>query len=119
MRKYIFMAEKKLLGQTLNTPLNNLDEGECKGLTFGEVEIFVVKHDDQLHAYQNKCPHLGIALEWLEDQFLDMEKQFIHCSTHGALFLIETGECVSGPCLGQFLTPVNIEYAADDAKFYL
>jgi nitrite reductase/ring-hydroxylating ferredoxin subunit len=27
----------------------------------------------------------------------------IQCATHGALFLIESGECVAGPCAGQSL----------------
>ena len=112
------MTEKVLLGQTPSLPLTSLKEGECKGLSFGEHEIFVVKFDDRLHAYRNKCPHLGIELEWLEDQFLDTEKRFIHCSTHGALFLIETGECVSGPCQGDYLSPVNIDYTGEIATFH-
>jgi len=28
----------------------------------------------------------------------------IQCATHGALFLIESGECIAGPCAGQSLT---------------
>jgi len=30
----------------------------------------------------------------------------LQCATHGALFLIESGECVVGPCAGQFLQPL-------------
>ncbi len=31
----------------------------------------------------------------------------IQCATHGALFLIESGECVAGPCAGQFLAALD------------
>ena len=96
-----------------------LREGECKNLTFREKEIFVVKDRQRLYAYQNRCPHLRIPLEWMPDQFLDTEKQFIHCSTHRALFTIESGECIAGPCQGQFLRPVNIHYAENSVIFYL
>jgi len=33
----------------------------------------------------------------------------IQCSTHGALFNIETGECLQGPCLGQSLQAIAHE----------
>ena len=99
-------------------PITSLEDGDCKGLMFDDAEIFVVKHDGQLFAYVNQCPHLGINLEWLEDQFLDVEKQFIHCSTHGALFMIDSGECVSGPCQGEFLQPIEIKQEGSDIAFY-
>jgi nitrite reductase/ring-hydroxylating ferredoxin subunit len=49
---------------------------------------------------------LGVELEWTADQFLDSEGMLIQYATHGALFLIETGQCVAGPCLGQYLQAV-------------
>ena len=76
--------------------INDIEEGTSKGFTIGEQAIFVVKKDDVLHAYHNRCPHLGIELEYQEDQFLDSEGALIQCSTHGALFLIDSGHCVSG-----------------------
>jgi nitrite reductase/ring-hydroxylating ferredoxin subunit len=30
------------------------------------------------------------------------------CATHGALFEIEDGKCVYGPCLGRSLAPIRI-----------
>jgi len=53
------------------------------------------------------CPHRGVPLEWQPDQFLDPSASLIQCATHGALFLIESGECVAGPCAGQFLTALD------------
>ena len=59
-------------------------------------------------AYINSCPHTGINLEWQEDQFLDMDNMFIQCSTHDALFEIDTGVCVAGPCVGDQLQAVEL-----------
>jgi len=36
-------------------------------------------------------------------RFLDASASLIHCAQHGALFLIESGECVAGPCEGEQL----------------
>ena len=71
-------------------------------------DIFVVHKDARFFAFINSCPHTGASLEWLEDQFLDMENVFIQCSTHDALFEIDSGLCVSGPCVDDHLAPVEI-----------
>ena len=39
----------------------------------------------------------------MPDEFLEPDKQFLMCFNHGALFEVETGECVSGPCVGEGL----------------
>jgi nitrite reductase/ring-hydroxylating ferredoxin subunit len=73
-----------------------------------EKEIFVVHKDAQFFAFLNSCPHTGATLEWVEDQFLDLDKSFIQCSTHDALFEINTGLCINGPCLGDFLQSIQL-----------
>jgi nitrite reductase/ring-hydroxylating ferredoxin subunit len=70
------------------------------------LDVFVVHSNASFHAYVNSCPHTGANLEWQEDQFLDMDKAFIHCSTHDALFEIDSGLCIAGPCVNQFLQPL-------------
>ncbi|MCH2003935.1 Rieske (2Fe-2S) protein [Acinetobacter ursingii] len=75
--------------------------------------IFITQGDGGFFAYQNICPHLQVELEFLENQFLDQDQEFIECSTHGALFNVETGECISGPCFGEFLTKVEIQIHSD------
>ena len=66
-------------------------------------DIFVVHKDGDFFAYYNKCPHTGASLEWQEDQFLDMDNALIQCATHDALFKIDSGECIAGPCAGDAL----------------
>ena len=69
--------------------------------------VFAVRREGRVYAYQNRCPHRGVGLEWQPDQFLDPSASLIQCATHGALFLIESGECVAGPCAGQSLTALK------------
>ena len=73
------------------------------------LDIFVVHKDGQFHGFINRCPHTSVNLEWLEDQFLDSDQAFIQCATHGALFEIDTGHCIHGPCAGENLSPVSVE----------
>jgi len=73
-----------------------------------ETNLFVVHSDGQFYAFINSCPHTGVNLEWQENNFLDLEKTYIQCSTHDALFTIATGECIAGPCVGDSLTPVEL-----------
>jgi nitrite reductase/ring-hydroxylating ferredoxin subunit len=73
------------------------------------VKLFVVRKEDVLAAYRNRCPHTGAPLEWLPDQFLDMDDGFIQCAIHGALFRPEDGYCVRGPCVGASLEGLGLE----------
>lgn len=91
------------------------DEGS-KGFQLSGRKLFAVKKLGKVYLYQNACPHLGIALEWVEDQFLDSSRSMIQCANHGALFVIESGKCVSGPCSGQRLVPMAYELR-DDAVY--
>ena len=87
---------------------DELAEGQSRGFELAEEKLLAVRKDGQLYAYRNRCPHRGISLEWLPDQFLDASASLIQCATHGALFLIESGECVAGPCAGQSLQELAI-----------
>ena len=90
-------------------PLCNLDDLEKRQtieLDINGRRLFAVRQEDQLYAYWNICPHLGIPLNWMPDRFLDLEGTLIQCSSHGALFQIDDGECIAGPCSGDRLTSV-------------
>lgn len=82
---------------------SEVDEGQSKGFESDGAPLLAVRKDSVLHLYINRCPHRGIPLEWYPDQFLDSSGSLIQCATHGALFLIDSGECVAGPCEGAFL----------------
>jgi len=81
------------------------------------LEIFVVHKNSAFHAYTNSCPHTGASLNWQEDQFLDLDGNFIQCSVHDALFEIESGYCVNGPCAGQSMEELKL--VIEDNELYL
>ena len=76
--------------------------------TNGE-QLMVIRRGDAVYGYLNNCPHTGSPLDWVPGVFLDLEKTYIQCATHDALFRIDDGECLHGPCLGQYLQPVALE----------
>ncbi|KPW20406.1 Rieske 2Fe-2S family protein [Pseudomonas cannabina pv. alisalensis] len=86
---------------------SQLPEAQSRGFAVGEHALLAVRRQGEVFVYRNRCPHRGIRLEWQADQFLDSSASLIQCATHGALFLIENGECVAGPCEGQSLTAIS------------
>ena len=91
--------------------LSELPDGESRGFLIDDRPVFAVNSQQRIHVYHNRCPHLGIELEWVQDQFLNEDATLIQCSTHGALFTIDDGLCVAGPCQGEHLEaiPARIE----------
>ena len=41
-----------------------------------------------VYVYENSCPHIGTPLDWMPDQFMSADGQYIICATHGAEFAI-------------------------------
>lgn len=99
--------------------LNEMPEGDARGFAVAGFarKVVVVRKDDRLFAYLDSCPHYegGTPMAWRANRYLNGEGTHLACHSHGALFDIETGECVLGPCLGQRLTkvPVRISPAGD------
>lgn len=89
---------------------DDLAENECRQFDLpGDNTGFVVRHRNRFHAYLNRCPHLGIELNWMPDRFLDADRCFIQCATHGALFTIDDGQCIAGPCAGDQLVALELQ----------
>ena len=65
--------------------------------------VLAVRRGRAVFVYVNSCPHIGAPLDFEPGQFLNAEGTLIQCSNHGALFRIEDGYCVSGPCAGKSL----------------
>ena len=90
-------------------PSGELAEGSARNfvlqLRAGRFHGFVVRRDGAVHGYVDRCPHLGLPLAQRLDQYLAPDGGLIVCSWHGALFRINDGACVGGPCAGQRLSP--------------
>jgi nitrite reductase/ring-hydroxylating ferredoxin subunit len=69
--------------------------------------LVAVRQGDDVYVYENACPHIGTPLDWTPDRFLSVDGRHLICATHGAQFTIATRLCVSGPCRGDRLTPVD------------
>lgn len=89
--------------------IHDLGEGECASISRNGKSYFVVNKEGSCFGYLNACPHLGTHLEFQENKFLTLDKSLIQCAMHGALFEIQSGLCISGPCNGQSLEPVACE----------
>lgn len=75
---------------------------------------FIVRRGAEVFAYRNFCMHVGHPLNWMPDAFLTADRQQIICASHGAIYEIDTGLCVSGPCPGKMLQRVEVEVRGND-----
>ena len=71
--------------------------------------LLIVRQNDQAFVYVNVCPHTGAPLDFEPGQFMNFDHSFIMCAMHGAIFRIEDGFCIQGPCVGKSLTPIASE----------
>jgi nitrite reductase/ring-hydroxylating ferredoxin subunit len=106
--------QRALLRSGMNIcAVDELEDGAARSFCIREhLEAFIIRQGEHLHAYLNSCPHTGAPLNWLPDQFLDASGSYIQCSGHDALFRIDDGLCVHGPCSGQSLTPLKLTVSA-------
>tara|TARA_R110002072_G_scaffold27564_21_gene89721 strand:- start:666 stop:992 length:327 start_codon:yes stop_codon:yes gene_type:complete len=91
--------------------LDELEDPGSKGFENidGQKPFFVVRRGDEVFGYRNFCPHYGAPLDWKPDAFLSYDRDMILCSMHSALFNIDDGICVDGPCPGQGLEKIEIK----------
>lgn len=96
-------------------PLDLIADGKARGFV---LEIggryfhgFVVRRGEQVHGFVDRCPHMGVPLAHELDDYMAPYGGLIACGWHGALFRVEGGLCVAGPCTGARLMawPVEIE----------
>jgi nitrite reductase/ring-hydroxylating ferredoxin subunit len=95
-------------------PLDLIADGKARNFVIqmksGRFHGFVVRKGDRVFGYRDRCPHMGLPLAQELDNYLSSGGELILCSWHGALFDIENGRCVGGPCIGAGLTfwPVTV-----------
>ena len=90
--------------------LDDIDDLEARGFV-GRVDgkqrnIFAVRKAGAYYVYLNQCPHAGALIDHIQGKFFNGDGTQLRCGMHGALFQIEDGECVDGPCIGKSLTPL-------------
>ncbi len=90
---------------------DDITDGESAGFAIeradgSKIGIMAVRRGGAVFLYENSCPHIGTPLDFTPGRFLDIDRKYIICSTHGALFRIDDGHCISGPCAGDDLKPI-------------
>ena len=76
-------------------------------------EAMLINYEGNIFAYVNRCPHIGISLDWVANQFFTVDSRYLMCANHGATFEPTTGECIWGPCVGASLQNVPLEIAGE------
>ena len=95
-----------------------------KGLALGfdvlhyraPARAFALRFEGRVVAYLNRCLHVPVEMDWNPGDFLDRDKTFILCATHGAAYEPLTGRCAGGPCGRGRLTV--IETVERDGQVY-
>ncbi len=108
LRKPKKRARRKIVAR-----ISELDHGSSKKfiLRCGEdaVEAMLINFEGSLYAYVNRCRHIALSLDWVDNQFFTADGRFLICANHGALYEPKTGECIWGPCAGAALQRVSLE----------
>jgi nitrite reductase/ring-hydroxylating ferredoxin subunit len=76
-------------------------------------EAILLKTEEGYLSYLNRCRHLAVPLDWGDGEVMDDSGKLFLCRTHGALFRPKDGFCVSGPCQGLSLFPIDIAVRED------
>jgi nitrite reductase/ring-hydroxylating ferredoxin subunit len=74
-------------------------------------ECFVINYRGHFHAYVNRCRHVPMAMDWVDNQFFAEQGRYLMCQTHNAYYEPMTGECIAGPqsACGKYLYCVPLE----------
>lgn len=79
---------------------------------------FALRFEGQVVAYLNRCVHVPTEMDWQDGEFLDMDRQFIMCSIHGAVYEPDTGRCAGGPCGRGKLTALQVQERQGQVYWY-
>lgn len=74
-------------------------------------ECFIINYRGHFHAFVNRCRHVPMAMDWVDNQFFAEEGRYLMCQTHNAYYEPDTGECIAGPpgTCGKLLYRVPLE----------
>jgi len=99
-------------------PVGAIERGGAKGFSLARIDgggesrpfpIVVVRtFDNDFFGYINRCPHDGVWLNVGSGEFFSADRSFLRCGRHGAIFEIDNGYCIDGPCNGRLLEPIAI-----------
>jgi nitrite reductase/ring-hydroxylating ferredoxin subunit len=88
-------------------------------LEYGQpARAFVLRYQGRVVGYMNRCAHVPAEMDWQPGEFLDDSGRWIICSIHGAAYEPSSGHCVSGPCRGARLQPIEVAERDGEVCWY-
>ncbi len=87
----------------------------CRGES---LEGFVFGYEGELFAYLNRCRHIPLPMDWMDNRFFTVDERYLVCANHGALYEPATGQCVWGPCVGAWLQKVPLTVDAGTVRAF-
>ena len=97
--------------------MSELGDGEGRPIALSvegrELTLLLVRKGQQVFAYSDRCPHMGISLLWDRKLLVTPDGSYLRCANHDALFRIRDGVCVAGPCIDERLEVVVTRVAGE------
>jgi nitrite reductase/ring-hydroxylating ferredoxin subunit len=90
--------------------VEDLKNGQSKAVEVGGKSIAVFNVDGKFYAIDQTCPHKGGPLA--EGT---VEEMTVQCPWHGAIFSLETGAGIAGPC-GNGVHSYQTRVSGDDLE---
>jgi nitrite reductase/ring-hydroxylating ferredoxin subunit len=95
------------------TELARSGTAECSfGPAHDPFRVVVFLNQGRLRAFENRCPHFSIPLNYEPGVFWVYDNATLMCAHHSAMFHLEDGRCFDGPCLGASLNRLAVEARA-------
>jgi nitrite reductase/ring-hydroxylating ferredoxin subunit len=92
--------------------LDDIPDGEARGFCVEgpnlAQRLMIIRQGATALGYVDYCPHTGSRLDPGRNTFMNDDGKHLRCSIHGALFRIQSGECIDGPCFGDKLHPCPV-----------
>ncbi len=83
----------------------------------GAASVILLRLPETIIAWRNRCPHMGVELDWREERLVAPGGAHLRCTVHGALFSPRNGICLRGPCVGEHLMPVDLDIDETMVRF--
>jgi nitrite reductase/ring-hydroxylating ferredoxin subunit len=78
------------------------------------MEAMLINFEGDMFAYLNRCRHIALSLDWVDNEFFTEDKRYLICANHGATYEPKTGQCIWGPCAGASLQGVALEIEGEN-----
>src|SRR5260370_32935029 len=60
-------------------------------------ECFAINYHGHFHAYVNRCRHVPMAMDWVDNEFFAEQGRYVRCQTHTANSAPASGEWIAAP----------------------